>query len=523
MTQTTPAAAPASAVQDGREPAAGGLPERTDVAIVGAGFGGLGAAIQLKRSGVEDFVVLERAADVGGTWWANTYPGCQCDIPSNLYSFSFARKTDWTHSYPEQPQILDYLRDCARRFEVLPHIRLGCELLDAAWDPGEQRWRIETSQGSTSARVLIAAPGLLSEPSTPELPGMDRFQGTHFHSADWNHDHDLTGERVAVLGTGASAVQIVPRIQPHVEKLHVFQRTPPWVLPHPDRPVGPALQRLYRVAAPLQRLARGFVYWAHEVYVLAFAVRRGLARIPEWVSRLHMRRQVPDPDLRLRLTPDYAFGCKRLCLSNEWYPALAKPNVEVISGGIEEVRERSVVPADGVEREVDTIVFATGFTPADPPLARRLRGREGRPLSEVWQGSPQAYLGVTVAGFPNLFLLYGPNTNTGHTSIVYMMESQIHYVMEALRTMRARGIGAVEVRNEIQDAFNDDLQERLAGTVWDAGGCSSWYLDRNGRNSIMWPEFTFNYRRRLREFEVGDYHSEPLAPAASPAPLPATA
>jgi cation diffusion facilitator CzcD-associated flavoprotein CzcO len=490
------------------------LPAETDVAIVGAGFGGLGMAIQLKRAGRDDFVVLERASDVGGTWHANTYPGCQCDIPSNLYSFSFARKSDWTTAYPMRDQILDYLHDCARRFGVEPHVELECELLDAAWDPGRGLWEIETSSGHLSARVLVAAPGLLSEPCVPDLPGLDRFEGTTFHTANWNHDHDLTGERVAVLGTGASAVQVVPAIRDRVSRLVVFQRTPPWVIPHLDHPVGPRLQRLYERAPAAQRLVRATIWGLHELLVPGMARDPRLLKGHELLARSNMRRSIRNPELRRRLTPDYAIGCKRVLLSSDWYPAIASPGVELVTAGIGEVREGSIVDGDGVEHELDTIVFATGFVPSDPPIARRLRGREGGTLSEVWRGSPQAYLGTTVAGFPNLFILYGPNTNLGHNSIVYMLESQMTYVMGALDAMDERGAACVEVRPGVQAAFNDEMQERLQGSVWNSG-CSSWYLDRSGRNSIQWPGFTFEFRRRTRRFEPADYRLSPPVPATA--------
>lgn len=476
------------------------MPDHVDIAIVGAGFGGLGMAIRLKQAGMNDFTVLERAADVGGTWFANTYPGCQCDVPSNLYSFSFAPKHDWTHSYPEQPQILEYLRDCAQRFGIGDRIRLNTELTEARWQGSH--WQIETGSGETlSARVLVAAPGLLSEPALPPIPGLDTFPGTIFHSARWNHEHDLSGERVALLGTGATAVQIAPRIQPEVAKLTVFQRTPPWVLPHPDREITERQKRLYGRLPLMQKLSRAAIYTLREGYVLGMVLQPRLLKIPETVAKMHMRRQVKDPQLREKLTPKYAIGCKRILLSEDWYPTITAPNAELVTDRIERVDGSAIVTADGARREVDTIVLATGFNPTDPPIARRLKQPDGRTLAETWHGSPQAYVGTTVAGFPNLFLLYGPNLNLGHSSIVYMLESQIHYVMEALRAMGER----LEVRRDVQDAWNDELQERLAGTVWDTGGCSSWYLDANGRDSVMWPDFTFRYRRRVSEFDPNDY------------------
>jgi cation diffusion facilitator CzcD-associated flavoprotein CzcO len=485
------------------------LPSQTEVAIVGAGFGGLGMAINLERAGRRDYVLLERAPDVGGTWWANSYPGCQCDVPSNLYSFSFARRWDWERAYPMQEQILEYLRGCARRFGVLERTRLETELTGAAWAAERGRWELETSRGPLAARVLVAAPGLLSEPSVPALPGLDSFAGTSFHTAAWNHDHDLSGRRLGVFGTGATAIQVVPAIREQVEKLVVFQRAPPWVIPHSDHPVAEPVRRLYRRVPALQKLSRAQIYAARELLVLGMVYEPRLLKAQELVVRARIRRHFRDPAMRRRLTPSYALGCKRILLSNEWYPALAAPNVELVTAGVAEVREGSILDADGAEHELDTLIFATGFSPSDPPIARRLRGAEGLTLSETWRGSPDAYLGLTVAGFPNLFLLYGPNTNLGHTSIVYMLESQIRYVMSALEGMDARGAGALEVRPEAQAAHSAEMQERLAGTVWNTGSCGSWYFDANGRNSIQWPGFTFEYRRRTRSIDLSDYVLSP--------------
>ena len=490
-----------------------------ELVIVGAGFGGLGMAIRLKQQGTDDFILIERGEDVGGTWWANSYPGCQCDIPSNLYSFSFARNPNWDRAYPMRDQILEYLRDCAERFGILPHTRLSCELLSATWLAGEQRWELETTTGSLAARVLVAAPGLLSEPWSPSLPGLDRFRGNVFHTAEWDHSDDLTGKRVALLGSGATAVQVVPEIQPRLAKLHLFQRTPPWVVPHTDHPVRPWLRRLYRRVPPLQRVSRALIYGLRETFVPGITRDRRWLRGQALLARLHLRRQVRDPGLRRRLTPDYEIFCKRIILSSRWYPAIQEPNVEIVSSGVRELREHSVVDGDGVEREIDTLIFATGFTPAELPIAERIRGREGRSLAEVWGGSPQAYLGTTVTGFPNLFLLYGPNLNLGHSSIVYMLESQMNYVLDALRAMRALGAGELEVRAEAQAAYNEEIQARLADTVWNTGGCGSWYIDRNGRNSIQWPGFTFEYRRRTRRFDAAAYRLT----AASRAPASASA
>jgi cation diffusion facilitator CzcD-associated flavoprotein CzcO len=480
-----------------------------EVAIVGAGFGGLGMAIRLKQRGMDDFVVVERGEDVGGTWWANSYPGCQCDIPSNLYSFSFAPNPHWDRAYPMRDQILEYLHDCTDRFGIRPHVHLRSELMGARWMADGRHWELETSTGPLAARVLIAAPGLLSEPFIPVLPGIERFEGNAFHTAQWDHSDDLTGKRVALLGSGATAVQVVPEIQPIVSRLHVFQRTPPWVIPHMDHPVAGAMRDLYRRVPQMQRLSRAWIYGLRETMVMGIVHDRRWVKAQELNARLHLRRQVADPELRERLTPDYDIFCKRIILSSRWYPAIQEPNVDLVTSGVRELREQSIVDGDGVEREIDTLILATGFKPAELPIAERIHGRDGRSLAELWNGSPEAYLGTTVTGFPNLLFLYGPNLNTGHTSIVYMLESQIAYALDALDTMRRTGAAEFDVRPEAQAAYNEKLQERLADTVWNTGGCSSWYLDRNGRNSIQWPGFTFEYRRRTKRFDPEAYRLTP--------------
>jgi cation diffusion facilitator CzcD-associated flavoprotein CzcO len=471
---------------------------------VGTGFSGLGMAIKLKEEGEHDFVLLERASEIGGTWRDNTYPGCRCDVPSHLYSFSFAPNPNWSSTFSPQPEILAYLKDCAERYGVTPHIRFDTELESASWDDEQQVWTVETSRGELTADILIAAQGPLSDPSLPEVPGIETFEGKMFHSARWDHGHELEGERVAVIGTGASAIQFVPEIQPKVGRLHVFQRTAPWVIPHRNRPMGRLERALYRLFPPAQLLMRAGIYWARESFVLQFR-HRAVGRLIERIPMMHMRRQVKDPELRRKLTPDYRIGCKRILPTNEWYPALAQPNVEVVTGGLTEVRPNSVVAEDGTEREVDTIIFGTGFHVTDVPIADRVRGRDGRTLAETWEGSMQAYKGTTVAGYPNLFFLVGPNTGLGHTSIVFIIESQIAYVLDALRTMRRRGTRTVEVLEEAQRAYNAELDRMTEGTVWVSGGCTSYYIDRNGHNSALWPTYTWPFRRRLREFDAVAY------------------
>jgi cation diffusion facilitator CzcD-associated flavoprotein CzcO len=477
-------------------------PEVHDVVIAGAGFSGLGMAIRLQQEGKRDYIVLERSDDVGGTWWANTYPGCRCDVPSHLYSFAFAPNPTWTRTYSPQAEILDYLRDCADRYGVRPRIRFGCELEDARWEDG--RWRLDTSQGPIEAKVLILATGPLSAPAVPSLPGLDDFAGHTMHSSTWDHDHDLTGERVAVVGTGASAIQFAPAIQPQVERTHVFQRTPPWIIPHPDRGVTSIERRLYAAVPKAQLAVRGSAYWAREAMVLAF-MKPPVMRQVQRLAEHHLRKQVPDPELQARLRPNYRMGCKRILLSSDWYPTLTKDNVELVTDGISEVRERSIVTKDGTERPVDTIILGTGFHFNDMPIAEMVHGRGGQSLADVWKGTPEAHRGTTFTGFPNLFMLIGPNTGLGHTSVVVMAEFQIDYVADALRVMDERRAKVVEVRAEAQAAYNADVQRRLQGTVWTAGGCSSWYLDDKGRDTVQWPGATWRFRRLMQRFDEKEY------------------
>jgi cation diffusion facilitator CzcD-associated flavoprotein CzcO len=494
----------------GTDPPAGG---HARVAIVGSGFGGLGMAIRLKQAGVDDFVVLEKADDVGGTWRENTYPGCACDVPSHLYSYSFAPNPDWSRAFSPQPEIWAYLRRCARRFGVTPHIRFGTELREAAWDASRRVWRLSTSRGPLTADVLVAAAGPLHHPSIPKLPGLGDFAGRSFHSAEWDHSYDLTDRRIAVVGTGASAIQFVPRIAPAAAKLHLFQRTPPWVFPRRDRAIGELERRLYRTVPPLQRLSRIGIYAMRESTLVNFQHPR-VARVLQRLALANLRRSVPDPALRERLAPSYAMGCKRVLLSDDYYPALNRANVEVVTDTITEVRPDAVVTADGAVRGVDTIIFGTGFHVTDMPIADRVRGVDGRTLADAWQGSPKAHLGTTVAGFPNLFLLLGPNSGLGHNSVVLMIEAQLQYVLEALRFLRTRRLAALAPRPEAQAAFVAEVDRRLAGMVWNAGGCNSWYLDATGRNSTIWPGSTMAFRRRLARLRPTDY--EVFAPVAEP-------
>jgi cation diffusion facilitator CzcD-associated flavoprotein CzcO len=489
---------------------------RVRVAIVGTGFSGLGMAIRLQQAGIEDYVVLERADDVGGTWRDNTYPGAACDVPSHLYSFSFAPNPNWTRTFSRQAEIEAYLRECAERHRVSSHVLYGHEVTDARWVEDERRWHVSTSRGRVVAEVLVAGMGPLTEPSIPPLPGLDRFQGTVFHSARWDHQHDLAGERVAVIGTGASAIQLVPQIQPLVGELQLYQRTAPWIVPRSDRPITAAERLLYRHLPLAQRAVRSGIYWWLELRALGMTRHPRLMKVAELAAKLHLRRQVADPELRAKLTPSYTIGCKRVLISNDYHPALTRENANVITESIDEVRDHSIVTADGIEHEVDTIIFGTGFHVTDAPYAKLVRGADGRTLEETWNGSMEAYLGTTVAGFPNLFIMIGPNTGLGHTSMTIMIEAHLEYVLDALRTMDEAGLATVDVRPEVQASYNDEVQSAMRHTVWNRGGCASWYVDANGRNSTLWPSFTFRFRERTRRFRLEDYsvRSRVAAPAA---------
>jgi cation diffusion facilitator CzcD-associated flavoprotein CzcO len=388
-----------------------------------------------------------------------------------------------------------------------------------------RRWRIETTRGELTADVVVSAAGALSDPKNPSIPGLETFTGTTFHSAAWNHDHDLRGQRVAVIGTGASAIQIVPKIQPLAEHLTVFQRTPAWIIPRTDRAFTRIERALYKRVPKLERLARAAIFWGRETYVLGFTRRQELMKMPDRIARGHLAKQVADPELRAKLTPDYRIGCKRILISNDFYPALSAPNADVVTEPIAEVRERSIVTADGSEHPVDAIVFATGFQVTPPPIAEAIHGRGGVSLSEVWeQRGMQSHRGTTTAGFPNLFMLVGPNTGLGHTSMVYVIEAQVQYVLESLAAMQRDRIATLEPKQAVQDAYNAGLQSKLSTSIWQTGGCGSWYLDQHGNNVTLWPDFTFRFKALTRAFDADNYDIEPVAEQhATGEPVGATA
>jgi cation diffusion facilitator CzcD-associated flavoprotein CzcO len=509
-----------------------------EILIIGTGFAGLGMAMRLRRAGIEGFALIEKESDVGGTWLVNDYPGCACDVQSHLYSFSFEPNADWSREFSPQPEILAYLRRCADEYRLRPNISFDTQVVGAAYDEAAALWRVRVASATEMAaylskrgikpgdpwpkddpelpgtrelttRVLVSGMGGLSTPAYPDLPGLSKFQGKTFHSQRWDHSYDLAGKRVAVIGTGASAIQFVPEIQPKVAHLDLYQRTAPWVLPKPDRAITDRERRWFHRLPATRWMRRTRLYWLLESRAVAFVLKPELSKTPEtWGKRL-LARQVKDEALRAKLTPSYSAGCKRVLMSWSYYPALTQPNVDVVTTGIAEVRERSIVDVNGVERPVDAIIFGTGFRVSDVVPRGLIFGRGGQDLVETWSKGPEAYKGTTVAGFPNLFLLVGPNTGLGHNSLVFIIEAQITYVLDALRTMQKKRLRALEVRRDAQDLFNERLQQRSKGTIWTTGGCKSYYLHpETGRNIAVWPDFTFRFRWLTRKFDPESYVTE---------------
>jgi cation diffusion facilitator CzcD-associated flavoprotein CzcO len=492
--------------------------DRRDVtlAVVGAGLSGIGMAMALLDEGETDFVVLERAADLGGTWRDNSYPGCACDIASVLYSYTAEQNPGWTRAFARQPEIQAYIKAVAARRGVMSHMRFDHEVLEATWEAEASRWMIRTTQGDYTAQLLITASGALADPQIPDLPGLSRFAGTMFHSARWDHDHDLSGQRVAVIGTGASAIQFVPEIVDRVGHLDLFQRTPPWVLPRGNPPIPEGWRRRFARSPRLLSLVREGVFSLYESFHVGFS-HPAVMRVVERRARRHIAEQVPDPELQAKLMPDYRLGCKRVLGSDAWYPALTRPNVEVITDSIQEVVADGIIDAQGVHHPVDTIIFGTGFHVTDMPIATRIRGRDGGSLADRWQGSPQAHLGMAVHGFPNLFMLLGPNTGLGHNSVLLMIEAQIAYLRQLLRHRAHERITAFEPTPQAQAAYIAEVDRGTQGSVWTAGGCLSWYVDVTGRNSTLWPGSVRAYRRRVARFDPADYLTTRTTAAPAPA------
>ncbi|RJQ72201.1 NAD(P)/FAD-dependent oxidoreductase [Pseudonocardiaceae bacterium YIM PH 21723] len=472
------------------------------VLVIGAGASGVATGYHLLRTGITDVVILEKGDDIGGCWRENTYPGCGCDVPSAWYSLSFDPNPGWTRFYSKQAEIQRYLRSTSDKFGITPYVRFGVQAKDSRWNPATRRWEVETSQGTFTAAMLVAAPGPLHEPQLPDVPGVDSFAGEAFHSARWDHSVDLTGKRVAVIGTGASAVQFVPEIVGKVAELHVFQRTAAWVVRKHDF-VNPGWVRtLFRLAPPFQALLRALLYLVHEAAGVAFRHPRLMNRVQQRVLG-HLHRQVRDPALRERLTPRFTLGCKRIMPSNDWYPAITAPNA-TLHGAAAGIRPGSVLGADGTEAEVDVLIFGTGFEVAEPPIAQYVFDGDGVSLAERWQGVPQAYFGTTVPGFPNLFLFLGPNIVPGHASVLGTIEKQAKYVADAAGAMVRGHWAALEVRRDVHDEWNAEVQRALPSTVYNSGGCSSYYVLPSGHNIANWPWTLTRLHRELR-FRPGDF------------------
>lgn len=494
-------------------------PRHVSVLIVGSGFSGLGAAIQLELDGRPDFLVIERGNEVGGTWRDNTYPGAACDVPSQLYSFSFAPNPNWTRTYSPQPEIQQYLRDTAARSGTLDRHLFNCELQSACWESSGQ-WVVHTTRGTFTADILVTAFGGLSEMKLPAIAGMDEFAGDIFHSANWNHECDLAGRRVAVIGTGASAIQFVPQIAPVAAHLDLFQRTAPWIMARRDRTFTRTERFAHRWLPGFQRLKRQLIYAARDGNSVAFCYAPWILKRVSARASTHRDRQVVDPGLRRRLTPDFVMGCKRVLLSDDYYPALAGDAVTLVTEPITRVCAEGVRTADGGLHAADVLILATGFHATDSPAAELITGATGRTLGQTWRSEgQQAYKGTTVAGFPNMFMLVGPNTGVGNTSMIYMIESQVRYLLDALRLMDRHDLATVELTSDAQRRFNTSLQRSMARTVW-ATGCVSWYLDAHGRNTTLWPRFGFLFRAATRRFDLDAYRVSTRARSAAVPPPP---
>lgn len=481
-------------------------PGELPIAIIGAGFAGIGMAIRLKQEGIHSFTIFERADDVGGTWRDNTYPGAACDVPSHLYSLSFEPNPGWTRRFSESQEIHAYLRGLVDKWNLRPHLRLGQEIVEARFDEDSGSWTLTTDGEETvAARVVISAVGGLVNPALPDIKGIHSFVGEMFHTARWSHDYDLAGKDVAVIGTGASAVQVIPSIAPQVRRLHVFQRTPAWVIPKHDGVYSPEQRHFYSRFPLALRASRWFLYAVTEFLgPMIFLDSKLLSRLGEWISLRHLRAQVSDPELRAKLTPNFQFGCKRVLISDDYWATFERENVELVTEPIDEIKSTGIQTKDGRLREVDAIVLATGFAVSLGAAPFDIIGRGGKKLNEVWKDGAMAYKGMTVSGFPNWFILMGPNTGPGHTSVLVYTEAQIQHALQAIRTIRDRNLRFVDIRQDVQDRYNEQIQGRMKYMSW-SSGCNSWYLSPDGSNRALFPGFAGEYVLRARRFRPSEY------------------
>lgn len=479
--------------------------EKIRYLIIGAGFGGIGMGIRLKQTNEMDFQIWEKAGDLGGCWRDNTYPGAACDVPSHLYSYSFAPKADWSHKFAPQAEIHAYQKDCVNQFRLMPHIRFNKMVKSAAFDEDKHLWTITDQNGnSIQTQFLITATGQLNRPAFPNIEGLDAFKGPLFHSAQWQHDVDFTNKNVAVIGTGASAIQFVPQIAKQAKHISLFQRSAPYVIAKPDRAYSKFEQTLYKRLPFLLTLSRLKTYLLFESRFVAFTSMRWLMPIMQWQWKRFMQKEIKDPKKRKQLTPDYTMGCKRILISNDYYPTLNAPHVDIIDTGIQRITQNGIIDKQGNEILADIIVLGTGFTATEFLSPMCIAGTNQTNLNDAWKDGAEAYLGLTVNQFPNLFMLYGPNTNLGHNSILYMLESQIHYILSATQAVIQQQCKAINIKDETQNRFNKVVQEKLNSSVW-SDGCTSWYKTKSGKNTANWPSFTFQYRKLSKQFSMSDY------------------
>ena len=484
----------------------GGQVQYKDVLIIGTGFGGLGMAIKLKDAGLDDFAILEKGSDVGGCWRENTYPGAACDVPSLLYSFSFEAKSDWTRHFAPQNEIYGYLKHCANKYQLTPHIQFNTQVTQASFDEDTGLWTIISSTGQTwQSRIFISACGQLSQPAMPNLKGMDSFSGKVMHSATWDHEYDLKGKTVAVIGTGASAIQFVPEVAKQVKHMTVLQRSAPYIIPKPDRAYGPLLKSLLKNVPLFQKLYRLNIYLQHEIRLLGFTWLQKMMPLAERQANKFMCKTIQDPELRKKFTPDYGIGCKRILISNNYYKAFTQSNVALETTAISHIESDGVVLKNGEKLVVDAIIYGTGFKATQFLSPMKVTGLNNKVLNKEWEKGAEAFLGITVKDFPNFYMLYGPNTNLGHNSIVYMLESQIHYTLKSIKLLNKKGIKYLNIRQNKHDSFNERIQKQVKNTVWEKG-CESWYKTEEGKNTINWPDFTFKYRHKTRNVKLKDYH-----------------
>ncbi len=478
-----------------------------EVAIIGAGFSGLGMALRLKKERRNSFIIFERTTEIGGTWRDNIYPGCACDVPSHLYSYSFALNPDWSRAYSPQSEILTYMKKVMQENDLEPKVRYNTEIIQLEFNETLGIWNLIAKDGATfSAKIVVSATGPLNRPKFPTIKGLTTFKGKTFHSSEWDTDYDLKDKKVAVIGTGASAIQFVPQIAPDVAQLTVFQRTAPWIIPRPDRKITNFEHRLFKTMPALQRLIRNFLYWRAEFFGLGFIGNQTVSKIGEKRARQHLEGSILDPELRKKVTPNFQIGCKRVLISDDYYPTLLRENVHLETESVVEVRPHSIIVKGGAEYEVDAIIFGTGFIASEVMLNMEVVGKSGKKLLEEWQvNGPEAYFGITISGYPNYLFMVGPNTGLGHNSIIHMIESQVNYMMDYIKILDRTGADYLDLKPEIQKTFNREIQNRLSTTVWQSGGCKSWYQTTDGKNTTLWPGLTVEYRKKTRVVNELDY------------------